>query len=95
MKDRRVHIRYDFNQEIRYVRGLRASGKASDKALRAITIDISTSGIAMYTFAPLRAGEKITITDGLEDTCQKCTVAWCKELGDNVFKTGLSFILNE
>jgi hypothetical protein len=91
MKERRVHIRYDFNHEIRFVR----SSVASGEDLRAITVNISTSGIAVYAFARLQAGEEITITHGLEDTYQKCTVAWCKELGEDVYKAGFSFVLPE
>ncbi len=65
--------------------------RSADGDLKAITIDISDSGLGFYSFRRLRAGQEITITHGLEHTYRKCTVAWCKELGDDVFRAGLFF----
>lgn len=90
MTNRRAHIRYDFRNEIRYVRDSWASGEI----LRAITVDISDAGIGVYAFNRLRAGEEITIKHGLEHTHRKYRVAWCKELGDDVFRAGLSFTVS-
>jgi c-di-GMP-binding flagellar brake protein YcgR len=87
VKNRRAHIRYDFRNEISYARN---SGTPSE-VLKAITVDISSSGVGIYAFTPLRAGQQVTITDGLAGTYRKCTVAWCKELGDDVFRAGLFF----
>ena len=87
VKNRRVHIRYDFRNEISYAR----HSAGSSEVLKAIGVDISSSGIGLYVFTPLRAGQEVTITNGLEDTHRKCTVAWCKELGDDVFRAGLFF----
>ena len=89
MKERRAHIRYDFRNEITYL----LDSYPPDDDLKAITIDISNSGIGLYSFRRLRAGQEVTITHGLEHTYRKCTVAWCKELGDDVFRAGLFFTL--
>ncbi len=87
VRNRRAHIRYDFRNEISYAR----NSAGPSEVLKAIAVDISSSGIGLYVFAPLRAGQEVTITNGLEDTHRNCTVAWCKELGDDVFRAGLFF----
>ena len=89
VKNRRAHIRYDFRNEISYAR----HSAGPSEVLKAIAVDISSSGIGIYVFTPLRAGQEVTITKGLEDAHRNCTVAWCKELGDDVFRAGLFFKL--
>ncbi len=87
MQNRRADIRYDFRNEISCARGSEAPGET----FKAITVDISSSGIGIYSFTHLPVGQKITIREGLEGAHRQCTVAWCKELGDDVFRAGLYF----
>ncbi len=91
MQNRRADIRYDFRNEISYSWNSEVSGMI----FKAITVDISSSGIGIYTFTPLPVGQQVTIREGLEGTNRQCTVAWCKELGDDVFRAGLFFRTTE
>lgn len=82
----RAHIRYEFSQDVEYV----LDPKTVPNNFKGKSIDISDAGLGLYVFNPLNVGQEITIKSGI---CLKGTVRWCNELGDNVYRMGLQFIL--
>jgi c-di-GMP-binding flagellar brake protein YcgR len=55
--NRRAHIRYDLQQEIKYV----LPHNPTNKIFKGIIADISEAGLGLYAYSPLNEGQEITI----------------------------------
>jgi hypothetical protein len=86
--NRRTHIRYDLQQEIRY----RLRHNPAERTSKGIVIDISEAGLGLYTYNPLKEGQELTIMSDLRELNKKGIVRWCHELGESVYRIGLMFI---
>ena len=86
--NRRAHIRYDLQQEIKYI----LPHNPTDKIFKGISTDISEAGLGLYAYSPLNQGQEITIMSDLRELNRKGIVRWCHELGDSVYRIGLMFV---
>ncbi len=54
-------------------------------------IDVSESGLSMFSSYPLKKGEGIIIRSKLPVPHKRATVKWVKELRENWYQVGLEF----
>jgi len=54
-------------------------------------IDVSESGMSMFSSYPLKKGQGIVIRNRIPVPYQKATVMWVKELRENWYQVGLQF----
>jgi len=85
--NKRAHMRYDLQTEIQYV-----IESQTDHYLKGILTDISDAGLNLYVFQPLPEGQIIMIKSGMQDLNKRAMVRWCRELGDNIYRTGAMFV---
>jgi c-di-GMP-binding flagellar brake protein YcgR len=85
--NRRAHIRYDLQQEIKY----KLPHNPTDKIFKGISTDISEAGLGLYAYSHLTKGQEITIMSNVRELNRKGIVCWCHELGDSVYRIGLMF----
>jgi hypothetical protein len=57
-----------------------------------VGINISDSGISLYTSANLHKGDVIVIQDALPVKYRKATVIWVKEYQWELYRVGLTFL---
>ena len=62
-----------------------------DKTFIGVSINISDSGICLYTFDNLHTGEVILIQEKLPVKYRKATVIWAKNYQREFYKVGLMF----
>jgi hypothetical protein len=60
--------------------------------LRGISIDISDSGMCLYTFTPMNTGQNILIKNFLPVPYQKATIRWVKKHTEGLYRVGLLLI---
>ena len=61
-------------------------------SLHGLSANISDSGIGIFTFAPVYAGQTITFETALPVPYQKAAVMWVQKRGEDFYKVGLNFI---
>jgi hypothetical protein len=86
--NRRMHLRYEVEKEIEY-----CVHDYAAQIFKGILINISDSGIGMFVFAPLHEGQEITIKSDDKKLNRRASVSWNREVGDNIYKVGLEFIV--
>jgi hypothetical protein len=87
---RRVE-RYAYPSRIEYA--LDASdASASEDIFKAVTINISETGMSMYAFSRLPEGQEIVIKSGLPVDYRTATIRWIKEAHQRMYKIGLKFM---
>ena len=80
--------RYDFPSTIEYT----VDSPSADAVCRAVTVNISTSGIAAYVFSRHPEGQRIIIKTPLPVECRLATVRWIKKEDESFYLAGLKFI---
>ena len=60
--------------------------------LHGISFNVSDSGIGLYTFTPVYAGQTITVETTLPVPYQKATVMWVQKRTEDLYRVGLKFI---
>ncbi|MBM4145971.1 MAG: PilZ domain-containing protein [Nitrospira sp.] len=85
--NKRAHIRHYLQTEIQYV-----IESQSDQFLKGILTDISDRGLSLCVFQPLPEGQIIMIKSDSRDLNKRAMVRWCRELGDNIYRTGVMFV---
>ena len=88
--NKRAHIRHDLQTEIHYI-----LESQTDHLLKGILTDISDTGLNLYVFQALPEGQIIMIKSDTRDLNKRAIVRWCRELGDNIYRTGVMFLNNE
>jgi hypothetical protein len=81
--------RYDFPATIEYVKGSQTDDEVVHKA---VTINLSTTGLGMYIFDLLPNGQLITIKTTLPVDSRTAAICWTRKEDDNFYRTGLKFI---
>jgi len=84
----KISRRYDYKQNIVY----RLNAAGSRKKFHGFTVNKSDDGLGLRVFNPLRAGQKITIINGLEVPNLDGTVIWCSKEGENAYRAGLRLL---
>ena len=67
---------------------LNASG--SSDFHKAVTINVSETGLCLLAFKALHAGEKIIIRNDIQKR-NSATICWTKKLDEDVYKIGVFF----
>lgn len=64
-----------------------------DTSEKGITVNISNSGMCLYTFIPLTKGQRLKIIQGLLPYRNDSTVVqWTKQVTKEIYKAGLMFV---
>jgi hypothetical protein len=85
--DQRNTTRYDYPSTIEYHLEASSPGEVH----KAVTINISRSGLGAYLFAPHAEGQRIRITSPLPVDCRIATVRWVRQEDRDFFLAGLRF----
>jgi hypothetical protein len=56
------------------------------------TLNVSTTGMCLYTLCQLKEGEKIILQDDELSLFRKATVRWVKHYRENFCRAGLMYI---
>ena len=84
----RRHLRHIYSDNIEFCLDYSSAGTR----LHGISVNISDSGIGLYTFAPIYAGQTVTFETTLPVPYQKAAVMWVQKRGEDFYKVGLNFI---
>ncbi len=61
-----------------------------EAAKRAVTVNVSNSGLCLYLFSPVREGQEIKLyASFFPEHCKCATVRWVKKISSDLFKVGL------
>jgi hypothetical protein len=83
--ERRSAPRFDFPSTIEYI----MDTPVLDGARKAVTIDVSNTGMKAYMFSPHPLGDQIILKAPLPIACQKATVCWINKIQDDFYMVGL------
>lgn len=86
--DKRRSERFAYPSRIEYVLDARASLQVH----KAVTINISDTGLSLYVFSPHGEGQEIVITSELPVDHRRATVCWVRHEHDAMYKLGLKFV---
>jgi len=86
--DRRKSVRYDYPATVEYVL-LPSSGSGRS---RAVTINISETGLCLYVFEMLDESQELKILDRLPASHQRARIRWIREVDEGFYKAGLVFV---
>jgi len=84
----RKHPRHLYSDNIEFCLDYSIAGKNS----HGIIVNISDSGIGLYTFTPIYAGQTVTVETTIPVPYQKATVIWVQKRSEDLYKVGLRFI---
>ncbi len=88
-RELRRHERSNYLSTIHYC----LNSKSNGDVLIGSGIDVSESGLSMFSSYPLKKGEGIIIKSKLPILYRRATVRWVKELRENWYQVGLEFIV--
>jgi hypothetical protein len=88
-RELRRHERSNYLGTVHYCLNPQSDGRV----LIGSGIDVSQSGMSMFSAYPLKKGQGITIKTKLPVPHQKATVRWIRELREDWYQVGLEFIL--
>ena len=84
----RKEERQDYPYEIEYV----TDPLTTYEIFKAVAVNISNSGLCLYTSTPLSEGQEITIKSTIPAPSQTAVVRWIEKLNDFYYKVGLQFV---
>jgi hypothetical protein len=88
LRERRIHYRRRINLPLVYT----VSGNHFTATRKAMTGDLSDSGVCLYTDVDLKKGSVLELSiPEVFDTPRKCTVKWILRKYFSNFKVGVSF----
>jgi len=85
----RKEERQEYPYEIEYV----TDPLTTYEIFKAVAVNISNSGLCLYTSTPLTEGQEITIKSTIPAPSQIAVVRWIEKLNNFYYKVGLQFIL--
>ena len=88
VSERRKAVRYDFPSTIEFNTGVK-SGESKHKA---VTINISKSGLCLYLFESFIRHQEIRIDSVLPIVSKKASIRWIRKIDEGFFKAGVSFM---
>jgi len=86
--DKRSRLRHTCNTTIEF----RLISGSPDKKFLGAGVNISDSGMCIYTFDCLNEGETIEIIKNIPVPYRKATVKWVKECCEDFYKIGITFV---
>jgi len=66
------------------------TGMADQEGSRGVTVNMSSSGLCLYVFKPLSAGQELKIIHGIPGK-KKAMVQWIEQITVDTYKAGLQF----
>ena len=84
----RRHPRHLYSNNIEF----RLDYSSVGTRLHGVSVNISDSGIGLYTFTPIYAGQTVSVETTLPVPYQKATVMWVQKRAEDLYKVGLRFI---
>lgn len=88
-KELRRHERRHYLGAVRYCLNPHPDGSL----LVGSGIDVSDSGMSMFSSYPLKRGQGVIIKTKLPVPHQRATVRWIRELNENWYQVGLEFTI--
>lgn len=89
MNEKRIQTRYAYPATIEY---LLDSSVGAEVVHKAVTVNISASGMAAYVFDRLPEGQKVIIKSSLPVDCQAAAVCWTKKEDHRFYLSGFKFV---
>lgn len=86
--ERREYRRCVFPSTLEYVMKPEAGGRT----FKGVALNISESGICIYTSNELEEGQVVSIISVLPVPSRKAVVRWTRSLNEDVCKAGLMFV---
>ncbi len=86
--ERRRHARYPYCRNVEFCLNCGPSGEIQVGA----GVNLSDSGLCMYTFKALREGDGIEIKNKLPVPYRKAVVTWVKNYSIDLYKAGMVFL---
>ncbi len=83
--ERRAEIRYSYISSVQFS----SPSENGEELFVGTTINISESGLCLYSYVPLSEGRKITIKSPFRARYRTFTVRWVSKLLDDFFMVGL------
>lgn len=83
----RVEPRDDYYHQIEYMLDPTSTGET----YKAVTINISESGIGLYVFKPLAEGQQITMKNVIRGSRKTGIVRWNKKVNESIYRIGVTF----
>jgi len=80
--------RYDFPATIEY----HIENTTAEESFKAVTVNISSSGLGAYLFSDHPEGQRIIIKSHLPVAARRAVIRRIKKEGENTYFAGLSFI---
>ena len=87
-RERRRDRRTIFPSTIEY--GMKAA--ATGETFKGVAVNISESGLCLYTSSFLKEGQEIAIMSALPVSSRVASVRWTRSVNDDVCKVGLMFV---
>jgi len=89
IKDKRKHRRQDFSYAVvEYV----LNSNTTHETFIGFTLNVSISGLCLYTPKLLGEGQEITIKSTIPSTSKTAIVRWIEKYDDVFYKIGLVFV---
>lgn len=85
---KRQHPRFEFSELINYY----LNSADLSNPVCAVSVNISESGLCLYTPESLNVGQNVLIKTSLKSPHVKATVKWVKKYLDDLYKAGFMFI---
>lgn len=68
------------------------AAETNEPAFEGIIIDVSNSGLGMFTYKPVIEGVGLKIYgNGLWENSRRATVKWCRKIASDIYRAGLTF----
>ena len=85
--ERRRDVRQPYPHVIEY-----SVASASDEKLKAVAVNISNSGLALYIFSHLIQGQEILIRSFIPVDYRKASVRWIRKIDKDILQAGVMFV---
>lgn len=85
--EQRRNLRYGFMYTVDYI----LNSAKTDEIYNGVTIDISNSGLCLYTKNCLSEGQEITIKSVLPVYSENAVVRWAESVDESSYKVGMEF----
>lgn len=86
--EKRRHPRREYHEKVDFC----LSSRPDRKLFCGASVDISDSGMCMYTFDGMKKGELLEIRNEIPSPCSRAEVVWVKEYCGDFFKVGIKFV---
>ena len=83
----RAENRDDYHHQIEYTLDPASAGET----YKAVTLNISQSGIGLYVFNHLAEGQQIKFTNVIRGFHKMGTVRWNKKVNESIYRIGVMF----